>query len=415
MAFSSAFNYIPSLLLLTASTAIAENGPRILDLSKPFPVGNIYNEDQVHLESFLTRDIRRFLVLEDGEIVWDYQRNTVEDEDIFNLWSATKGVMSMIFGTIIPSDDYDITLDTTLGEIFTGENDWREVIDPEELEFKKNATMYELLTMTSGMTSPLTDVVFGAINPLNQFASADIANAVGINLARSLAFHGWNETLKGEFEYIVASNVLSYVIREVTGMTPFEYCSVDIFPSLGIDPNEIEWDKNFGGVETSLSNLKMTAKHMAKFAQLYLQKGKSSPEKQLVPESWVEQTLVDDYYFEDYNAGYGMFWLQWPVNRTAFANAPEDDIWCGAGFMGQFFCMNYSSKRVVAFQRSNTVWDMGNMANATYIMAAAFSSDATWEVGNVTAPPTSVSGGVSISVMDLGLVVVAISCLAVLL
>ena len=44
-------------------------------------------------------------------------------------------------------------MNTTLGEIFVGESDWSEVTDPEELAFKKNITMYEMLTMSSGLNA----------------------------------------------------------------------------------------------------------------------------------------------------------------------------------------------------------------------------------------------------------------------
>lgn len=400
-----------------APTALADD-PTIIDLTQEFEIGNVNNPAAREFESVLTRDIRRFLVLEDGVVVVDYQRDTVEDDDVYNLWSATKAVMSVVMGTILTSDEYDLTMETTLGEVFTEERYWNEIEDEEELAFKQNITIYELMTMTSGLVSVLDTSLLSA-NPFKPF---DVANSAGINIKESLSVPGWNTTLKGQFNYMPTSNILSYVIREVTGMTPREYCMVDLFPSLGIGPDDFEWDQNFGGVETSYSSLKMNARQMAKFAQLYLQKGKSSPDKQLLPESFVEESLSPILFAEMFNADYGYFWLGMHYNTTEEPSLPEDgEVWCGAGFLGQMFCFDYRLNRVVVAQRSNTLFDTENVGLIFFLTAATFSSDVSFE-GNATtlapteAPPGATpapSGAVSRSVSG-ALVVLALSCLAVL-
>jgi len=370
-----------SLLSLTAASVVpatlAElSAPRILDLSEPFLDEYPDNSDAAFIEQYITRDVRRFLVVDDGEIVMDYQRDTVNDDDVFRIWSATKATMSMIIGTIIFSDEYDLSLDDTLGELFTGENDWTAIEDPDEIDFKQNITIFELLTQSSGLVmlgQELTQAL--SFNPLT--GPIDTANGAGVNLRQSLAFHSWNATMKGEFEYLEISNVLSYVIVEVTGMTPLEYVSIDVFPSLGIDTDKIEWEKNHGGVETSLSSLSLTARDMAKIGQLYMQKGLAAPDKRLVSEEYVESSL------SEINLGLGLrphgyMWHFFSFNKTLFPNTIGDGIYCGAGFMGQAFCFNYEAKRIVAYQRSNTVWDIGNWDLLTEMGEAAFSANFTF-------------------------------------
>jgi len=375
-----------SLLSLTAASVVpatlAElSAPRILDLSEPFLDEYPDNSDAAFIEQYITRDVRRFLVVDDGEIVMDYQRDTVNDDDIFGIWSATKATMAMIIGTIITSDEYDLSVDDTLGEILTGENDWAAIEDPEELAFKQNITIFELLTMTSGMTQGAEMVQVVSLNPFSE--AADLANGAGINLRQSLAFHGWNANEKGNHNYLSISNILSYVILAVTGMTPREYTSVDVFPSLGIDNNKIDWRKNFQGVEASLSSLFMTARDMAKVAQLYLQKGKAAPNKQLLPEEFIKETLSHHALWEDWP--YGYFWAYQEFNVNIFPNQIGEGMWCAIGGMGQGYCFNYESKRVVAYQRSNTVWDFSNKEMLDAMVAAAFSADFTF---NETADPT---------------------------
>mmetsp|Transcript_8035 Transcript_8035/g.19767 ORF Transcript_8035/g.19767 Transcript_8035/m.19767 type:complete len:418 (-) Transcript_8035:271-1524(-) len=388
-----------SLLLLAgasvAPTALADS-PRILDLSQDFPVGDLNNQDAIFFEQFLTRDIRRFIVLDDGEVVMNYQRDSVRDDDVYNLWSASKAIMSFFVGTVLFSDQYNLTMNTTLGEIFVGENDWSEVTDPEELAFKKNVTIYEMLTMTSGLTTSidLTEVI--SPNPFNPI---DVANGAGINLRQSLAHPGVNATLKGTVNYMPVSNVLSYVIKAVTGMTPMEYISIDILPSLGISPDEIGWDANFAGVQTSFSNMKFTGLQMAKFAQLYLQMGKSSPDKQLIPAEFVEDSLQPWLYTEQFQTDYGYLWLYRPFNTTADPTFPDGGLWCGAGLMGQMLCLNYDTNRVAVLQRSNTVWDIENWFTSAFaLLPAAFSSNYTW---NVTANVTTVEGQPSSGALSL--------------
>lgn len=402
-----------SLLLLAgasvAPTTLAESAT-IRDLSQDFPVGNINNQDAIFFEQVLTRDIRRFIVLDDGEVVMNYQRDSVRDDDVYNLWSASKAVMSFFIGTILFSPQYNLTMNTTLGEIFVGENDWSEVTDPEELAFKQNVTIYEMLTMSSGLTTSIDLDVLS----LNPFAPIDVPNGAGINLRQSLAHPGVNATLKGTMNYMPISNVLSYVILVVTGMTPLEYISVDILPSLGISPDEIEWDANFGGVQTSFSNMKFTGLQMAKFAQLFLQMGKSSPDKQLIPAEFVEDSLHGWLFSEMLGADYGYLWIYRPFNSTADPSMPDGGLWCGAGLMGQMMCLDYETNRVAVLQRSNTVWDANNwFIFGDYILPAAFSSNYTW---NVTVDETTVEGQPSSGALALSvwgaLSTVAFSCLA---
>ena len=80
-----------------------------------------------------------------------------------------------------------------------------------------------------------------SLNPFNLF---DVPNSAGINIKESLTVLGWNAALKGEFNYMPTSNIMSYVIREVTGMSPREYASLNLFPSLvGIGQDKFKWQQ----------------------------------------------------------------------------------------------------------------------------------------------------------------------------
>jgi len=87
--------------------------------------------------------------------------------------------MSMVIGTIISNDEYDLSLDDTLGEIFVDENDWSGMEDQDEVAFKQNITIFELLTMTSGLIeSHLYTLVSSiSLNPLT--GAIDLAHSAG--------------------------------------------------------------------------------------------------------------------------------------------------------------------------------------------------------------------------------------------
>ncbi len=365
-----------ALSLLSLSAGIIVESAEILDLSQPFPEGNPINEDAAFISSSFGRDIRRFLVIEDGEIVMDYQRDNIGDDSVYELWSATKAAMSMIIGTIMWSDQYDLTFEDTLGAILPPEA-WAGIQDPQELAFKQSITIKEMLTMTSGLSQ---DVDPEALLIQDDLGSP-VANSAGSNQKASLAVPQWNSTQKGEFDYMPTSNILSYVIVAVTGMTPLEYVSIEVFPSLGIDTSKIDWDQNDEGVQSSFSGLKMTAKDMAKIAQLYLQKGLAAPDKRLLSERFVELSLTEQTRSNvlDSDDPYGLLWMYSAFNKTDFPTTMGDGMWCGSGFMGQAYCFNYESKRVVVYQRSNSIWNYENWFILTYVAMAAFESKYTFD------------------------------------
>jgi len=400
-----------SLMFLTIPAAIdaAVSPPRILDLSEEFPIGNVYTTDAEGFQEFITRDVRRFLIIDDGEIVKEYQRDNINQEDVFELWSATKATMSMFVGTVIYNDDYDLTEDDTLGEIFTDERAWSDIVDPEELAFKQNITILELLTMTSGLIQDIDSTMILSGLSANVMRPVNIPNSAGINIRESLALPDWNATERGNYNYLFTSNILSYVILEVTGMTPFEYVSANVFPALGINTDNVIWQQNHGGMETSFSSLFMTARDMAKVAQLYLQKGLVAPDKRLLSEEFVEASLSEFSFggVGDLAIWQGYLWTEMPIFTPLFPNTIGEHIWCGMGFLGQGFCFNYESKRVVAFQRSNTIWDVDNQVTLTLMAQAAFSANFTWNETVVQAE----SGAFSLSLSGV-LASVALSCLA---
>lgn len=268
-----------------SSTPTPPPAQPVIDLSQDFPPGEV-NRGEIRLRSILegNRNIARMLVLEKGEIKVDYQRAGLKDGDIFNLWSLTKPIMSMIFGKIIQDKRYNLDLRMTLEDIFPDDSEWRKGLGffdryaPHEWDHKRSATVRELLTFTSGLSLDA--------NVLNL---VDIPNSVGATQGWSLKKPWAHVFDKNKWRYWIATNVHSYIVKKVTGLTPREFLARYMLPHLGIKNSDIKWDTNLDGVETSMSSLRLTAKQYAKFLQLHLQKGEAAPGKQLLSADWVAE------------------------------------------------------------------------------------------------------------------------------
>jgi CubicO group peptidase (beta-lactamase class C family) len=163
------------------------------------------------------------------------------------------------------------------------------------------------------------------------------------------------------FQYnTYGSYMLSAIVTKVTGQTELEYLKPRLFEPLGIaNP---KWDASPEGPSLGGYGLYLCTEDIAKFGQLYLQKGQWNG-KQLIPASWVEQATSKQVPNDgkshtklgiDWNQGYGFqFWRC------------THDSYRGDGRAGQL-CLVIPAKDVVvvmtadanAFQQQlNAVWE----------------------------------------------------------
>jgi CubicO group peptidase (beta-lactamase class C family) len=80
--------------------------------------------------------------------------------------------------------------------------------------------------------------------------------------------------------------MLSAIVHKVTGETALDYLRPRLFEPLGIE--NPEWAASPQGISAGGWGLKIRTEDIAKFGQLYLQKGKWIGQ-QLIPSAWVEQ------------------------------------------------------------------------------------------------------------------------------
>jgi len=139
------------------------------------------------------------------------------------------------------------------------------------------------------------------------------------------------------------SYMLSAIVAKTTGQTSLDFLKPRLFEPLGIE--NPQWDASPEGPSLGGYGLWLCTEDIAKFGQLYLQKGKWNG-KQLLPEKWVEQATSKQVpNDEEGHAGIGIDWKQgygfqfWRCTHNAFR---------GDGRAGQLCVVIPESDAVIA-------------------------------------------------------------------
>jgi CubicO group peptidase (beta-lactamase class C family) len=153
-----------------------------------------------------------------------------------------------------------------------------------------------------------------------------------------------------------ATYMQSAIVQKVTGKTVLEYLQPRLFEPLGIESPT--WGTSPQGVTLGGYGLNIRTEDIARFGQLYLQKGKWNGQ-QLVPAAWTEaatskQTSNGSNPLSDWDQGYG--YQFWRCRHNAYR---------GDGAFGQYCIVMPEQDAVVAITSGvkdmqavmNLVWD----------------------------------------------------------
>lgn len=125
-----------------------------------------------------------------------------------------------------------------------------------------------------------------------------------------------------------ATFMQSAIVQKVTGQTVVDYLRPRLFEPLGIE--QPKWDENPQGISIGGYGLYLKTEDIAKFGQLYLQKGKWNG-KQLIPAEWIEQATSKQVSngsdpTRDWDQGYGFQF--WRCRHNAFRGDGKDGQFC---------------------------------------------------------------------------------------
>ena len=150
--------------------------------------------------------------------------------------------------------------------------------------------------------------------------------------------------------------MLSAIVQKATGMTVLDYLRPRLFEPLGIE--HPTWETSPQGISAGGFGLSIRTEDIARFGQLYLQKGNWQG-KQLVPAAWVEaatarQTSNGSNPKSDWDQGYG--YQFWRCRHGAYR---------GDGAFGQYCIVLPEQDAVIAITSGvkdmqavlNLVWD----------------------------------------------------------
>lgn len=153
-----------------------------------------------------------------------------------------------------------------------------------------------------------------------------------------------------------ATFMLSAIVQKQTGQTVLDYLRPRLFEPLGI--TQPVWGTNFQGVTLGGYGLRVRAEDIAKFGQLYLQRGAWNG-KPLLPASWIaeataKQTSNGSNPKSDWDQGYG--YQFWRCRHGAYR---------GDGAFGQYCLVLPEQDAVIAITSGvrdmqavlNLVWD----------------------------------------------------------
>ena len=148
----------------------------------------------------------------------------------------------------------------------------------------------------------------------------------------------------------------SAIVQKTTGQTVLDYLRPRLFEPLGIEG--AEWSRSPQGINCGGWGLFLKTEDIAKFGQLYLQKGQWNG-KQLLPAAWIEQATAKQVAngtdpTKDWTQGYG--YQFWRCRHGAYR---------GDGAFGQFCIVMPEQDAVVAITADtkdmqgelNVVWE----------------------------------------------------------
>jgi CubicO group peptidase (beta-lactamase class C family) len=152
-----------------------------------------------------------------------------------------------------------------------------------------------------------------------------------------------------------ATYMLSAIVQKATGETVLDYLRPRLFEPLGIE--RLRWEASPQGITVGGYGLSIRTEDIARFGQLYLQKGEWQG-KQLVPATWIDaatsrQTSNGSNPNSDWDQGYG--YQFWRSRHGAYR---------GDGAFGQFCLVLPEQDAVIAI--TSGVRDMQSVLNLVW-------------------------------------------------
>jgi CubicO group peptidase (beta-lactamase class C family) len=140
--------------------------------------------------------------------------------------------------------------------------------------FLSEMKVKDLLSMSAGQDP---DPTFKAVVNENNWVKAFLATPVVHQPGTKFLYN------------TLATYMLSAIVQKVTGEKVIDYLKTRLFDPLAIEG--MDWEVDPNGINTGGWGLRLKTEDMAKFGQLFLQKGKWNG-KQIIPAAWIEEATT---------------------------------------------------------------------------------------------------------------------------
>ena len=170
-----------------------------------------------------------------------------------------------------------------------------------------------------------------------------------------------------QFNYSSGSHLLAAIVTENTKTELEKFAELHLFSHIGI--KNYKWKKDPQGINHGYSNLKLSARDMAKLGILYLNGGRWG-EKQVISSSWVKKSLKTHSYPNkgQFNPlklyGFNGYGYQWWNSKTVWKadliyrkawgmgknSKKHSDYFFALGYQGQYIFILPQLDMVVVFK-----------------------------------------------------------------
>lgn len=291
-------------------------------------------EDKINKEY---SNITGIVVLKDGEVQYENYYNGCNSKSTIHVYSVTKSIISILIGIAIDKG-YIKSINEKVLNYFL---DYK--VKKREKTIQK-ITIKDLITMTA----PYKYIIPPYIK---YFTSDDMVKF-------SLDYLGGIGKI-GKFKYtpLIGPDILSGILKNVTGQSVLDFARENLFSPLGINiegnikfnskeeqlafneaTNISGWVIDTAGTNTAGWGLTLSPMDMAKIGQLYLSGGMYNG-KQIVSKEWIKESTKEHSRFKKLNLPYGYLW---------WVNNDSDKGFAAIGDGGNIIYVNATKNIVVA-------------------------------------------------------------------
>ena len=243
-----------------------------------------------------------FMLVRHGHVVAEAWWAPESPDKPHILWSLSKSFTSTAVGLAVAEGK--LSIDDQVLKFFP------EDAPPEPSNNLKSMRIRDLLTMNAGHQDELN------WREAKHWAKAFLAHPVPHKPGTHFRYN------------TPATYMLSAIVQKVTGQTVLEYLTPRLFEPLGVQ--QPTWETSPQGTSIGGYGLYLRTKDIAKFGQLYLQKGRWKG-KQLIPAKWIERATSKQVSngsdpTKDWDQGYGFQF--WRCRHNAYRGDGKDGQFC---------------------------------------------------------------------------------------